>query len=92
MKKIILIIILAVIIIGIVFFFTSKMTENTIKSENPQVKLTTTKGEIILELYPEQAPITVENFLNYVKEGAYENTVFHRVIKDFMIQGGGIYY
>lgn len=89
MKKIILIIILAVIIIGIVFFFTSKMTENTIKSENPQVKLTTTKGEIILELYPEQAPITVENFLNYVKEGAYENTVFHRVIKDFMIQGGG---
>lgn len=53
------------------------------------IKITTSEGDIVLELYPEQAPITVENFLGYVSRGDYENTVFHRVIKDFMIQGGG---
>ena len=46
-------------------------------------------GEIVLELYPEKAPKTVENFLQYVKSGHYGGTVFHRVIDNFMIQGGG---
>jgi peptidyl-prolyl cis-trans isomerase B (cyclophilin B) len=48
-----------------------------------------TTGNIIFELYQKKAPITVNNFLRYVKEGFYENTIFHRVIDDFMIQGGG---
>jgi peptidyl-prolyl cis-trans isomerase B (cyclophilin B) len=53
------------------------------------VKLTTNLGTITLELDAEKAPKTVENFLAYVKAGHYDNTVFHRVIKNFMIQGGG---
>ena len=55
----------------------------------PQVKLATSMGVIILELEPEAAPKTVENFLKYVKKGQYKGTIFHRVIPDFMIQGGG---
>lgn len=54
-----------------------------------QVKLTTNYGDIVIELDAEKAPITVANFLEYVKSGHYENVVFHRVIKGFMIQGGG---
>ena len=54
-----------------------------------QVKLTTNHGDIVLELNAEKAPITVANFIEYVKKGHYENVVFHRVIKGFMIQGGG---
>jgi len=49
----------------------------------------TSLGTIILELYPDQAPLTVENFLQYVKDGHYDGTLFHRVIPGFMIQGGG---
>ncbi len=54
-----------------------------------QVLMKTTKGDILLELDPDKAPKTVENFLRYVDEGFYDGTVFHRVIKGFMIQGGG---
>lgn len=54
------------------------------------VKLHTNFGTITLELYPEKAPATVENFLNYVKQGFYNGTIFHRVISNFMIQGGGM--
>ncbi|HEX3555931.1 MAG TPA: peptidylprolyl isomerase [Thermoanaerobaculia bacterium] len=56
---------------------------------HPQVRLETSKGNIVLELYPDKAPKTVENFLQYVKSGFYDGTIFHRVIPDFMIQGGG---
>jgi peptidyl-prolyl cis-trans isomerase B (cyclophilin B) len=56
---------------------------------NPQVDVRTTLGTIRLELYPAKAPKTVENFLQYVKDGHYNGTVFHRVINGFMIQGGG---
>jgi peptidyl-prolyl cis-trans isomerase A (cyclophilin A) len=56
---------------------------------HPQVLLKTTDGDIKIELYPEQAPKTVANFLDYVKSGQYSGTIFHRVIKGFMIQGGG---
>ena len=55
---------------------------------NPVVVMETSLGPLTIELYPEQAPITVENFLAYVNDGFYEGTVFHRVIPDFMIQGG----
>ena len=54
-----------------------------------QVKLTTNYGDIVIELDAEKAPITAANFIEYVKKGHYENVVFHRVIKGFMIQGGG---
>jgi peptidyl-prolyl cis-trans isomerase A (cyclophilin A)/peptidyl-prolyl cis-trans isomerase B (cyclophilin B) len=56
---------------------------------NPKVLLHTSMGDITLELYPDKAPKSVENFLAYVKEGFYDGTVFHRVINNFMIQGGG---
>jgi cyclophilin family peptidyl-prolyl cis-trans isomerase len=55
----------------------------------PRVALETSKGRIVLELYPDKAPETVENFLGYVKSGFFDGTVFHRVIQNFMIQGGG---
>ncbi len=54
------------------------------------VKMTTSIGDFVLELDAEKAPITVENFINYVKSGHYDGTIFHRVISDFMIQGGGM--
>jgi peptidyl-prolyl cis-trans isomerase A (cyclophilin A)/peptidyl-prolyl cis-trans isomerase B (cyclophilin B) len=56
---------------------------------DPQVDVRTSLGTIRLELYPAKAPKTVENFLQYVKDGHYNGTVFHRVISGFMIQGGG---
>jgi peptidyl-prolyl cis-trans isomerase A (cyclophilin A) len=58
-------------------------------ADNPQVILKTTLGDITIELYPEKAPITVDNFLKYVNDGYYDGVVFHRVIPDFMIQTGG---
>ena len=59
-------------------------------SADPQVDLKTSAGTIRLELYPAKAPKTVENFLQYVKDGHYNGTIFHRVIPNFMIQGGGM--
>ncbi len=56
---------------------------------NPKVQLETNKGVIVLELDAEAAPETVKNFVNYVEDGFYDGTIFHRVIKKFMIQGGG---
>jgi peptidyl-prolyl cis-trans isomerase A (cyclophilin A) len=57
--------------------------------EAPKVKFTTTAGEIVVEVYPDKAPKTVENFLQYVKDKHYDGTIFHRVIDNFMVQGGG---
>lgn len=56
---------------------------------DPRVEMTTNQGKVVIEVYPEKAPKTVENFLKYAKEGFYEKTIFHRVIDGFMIQGGG---
>ncbi|GIW87299.1 MAG: peptidyl-prolyl cis-trans isomerase [Isosphaeraceae bacterium] len=58
--------------------------------ENPVVVIDTTQGTIEVELDAAKAPITVENFLKYVDQGHYDGTIFHRVIKGFMIQGGGL--
>ena len=55
----------------------------------PRVKLATTAGDIVVEVYPDKAPKTVENFLQYVRDRHYDGTVFHRVIDNFMVQGGG---
>ena len=60
-----------------------------VQAANPQVELDTTAGKIRIELFPDAAPKTVENFLAYVKAKQYDGTQFHRVIKGFMIQGGG---
>lgn len=76
----------ALILLAIIFIATfyggKKMT-------NPIVEMQTSKGLIVIELDQQNAPNTVQNFLNYVDEGFYDGTIFHRVIKDFMIQGGG---
>jgi peptidyl-prolyl cis-trans isomerase B (cyclophilin B) len=58
-------------------------------SKNPVVLMTTSEGPVKIELWPDKAPITVKNFLRYAEEGFYDGTIFHRVIDDFMIQGGG---
>jgi peptidyl-prolyl cis-trans isomerase A (cyclophilin A) len=62
---------------------------SAIAQEAPRVKFSTTAGDIVVEVYPDKAPKTVENFLQYVKDKHYDGTVFHRVIDGFMIQGGG---
>ena len=60
------------------------------EKENPMVVLSTSQGDIKVELYADKAPTTVKNFLDYVKAGYYDGTIFHRVIPGFMIQGGGL--
>lgn len=60
-----------------------------IAKKNPVVLFKTNMGEFKIELYPEKAPISVQNFLDYVSTGHYNNTIFHRVIDGFMVQGGG---
>ena len=62
---------------------------SSVFASNPKVRMETTKGVVVIELYPDKAPKTVENFLRYVNEGKYDGTIFHRVIKRFMNQGGG---
>lgn len=59
------------------------------KAEKKMVKLQTSMGDIVIELNPQAAPVTVKNFLRYVEDGFYDGTIFHRVIYNFMIQGGG---
>ena len=61
----------------------------SVLAANPLVEMKTNQGSIVIELYADKAPKTVENFLQYVKDGFYNGTLFHRVIDGFMIQGGG---
>jgi cyclophilin family peptidyl-prolyl cis-trans isomerase len=63
--------------------------DNKASGKNPVVVMTTSMGKIKIELYPDKAPATVKNFLSYVDDKFYDGTVFHRVISNFMIQGGG---
>jgi peptidyl-prolyl cis-trans isomerase B (cyclophilin B) len=58
--------------------------------QNPQVVMETSMGTVKIELFKDKAPISVRNFLSYVKEGYYDGLIFHRIIKTFMIQGGGM--
>jgi peptidyl-prolyl cis-trans isomerase B (cyclophilin B) len=60
------------------------------KGTNPVVLIETSLGKIKVELFKDKAPVTVKNFLQYVEDGHYDNTICHRIIKDFMIQGGGL--
>ncbi len=73
----------------IVLFATGMMYAQS-DSKKPVVLLETNKGNIKIELYPDKAPETVKNFLNYVEKKHYDGTIFHRVIAKFMIQGGGM--
>jgi cyclophilin family peptidyl-prolyl cis-trans isomerase len=65
------------------------MSSHVAAAESPRVELKTSLGNIVLELYPDKAPKTVANFIQYVNDGFYSGTIFHRVIDGFMIQGGG---
>jgi peptidyl-prolyl cis-trans isomerase B (cyclophilin B) len=75
----------ALIVIGAMVFTGAE----DVAAENPKVLLDTSKGEVVIELYPDKAPDTVKNFLNYVDTKFFDGTIFHRVIPNFMIQGGG---
>jgi cyclophilin family peptidyl-prolyl cis-trans isomerase len=61
-----------------------------LQAANPQILLKTSKGDITIELFQDKAPISAKNFLSYVDEKFFDGTVFHRIIKGFMIQGGGM--
>ena len=80
------------IIVPLLLLFTSTYlfaTENKMSETQSKVKLTTSMGDIVIQLNSEKAPISAKNFLTYVKEGFYNGTIFHRVIPGFMAQGGG---
>ncbi len=79
---------MAVTVLGILMLCASVASADL--SSKVYVKMTTSDGPIVLELDKDKAPVTVENFLRYVNEGHYDGTIFHRVIKDFMIQGGNM--
>jgi len=76
-------------LIGALVFALSALPDGASAAANPQVRVATSMGEFVIELYPEKAPVTVANFLQYVDDGFYAGTIFHRVIGNFMIQGGG---
>lgn len=76
-------------LIATLLIMITGLAGNAAAAEAPQVKLETSLGDIVLQLNPDAAPQTVDNFLKYVNDGFYDGTVFHRVIRDFMIQGGG---
>ncbi len=67
----------------------AQSTSQVLADPRPKVRITTSQGDIVLELYPDKAPKTVDNFLQYVKDKHYDGTIFHRVIENFMVQGGG---
>ena len=71
------------------FALAAAATSGGAVAADPQVEIKTNVGTIRLELYPDKAPLTVENFLKYVQDGHYDGTIFHRVIPNFMVQGGG---
>jgi len=80
------------IILSMMLLLTSTLsfaTENNMSDTQTKVKLTTSLGEIIIQLNTEKAPVSSANFLTYVNEGFYNGTIFHRIIPDFMAQGGG---
>jgi len=81
---------LSVVVLGLGACLSLSAVAGQDSTQKPVVVLDTSLGAITLELYPDKAPITVENFLKYVDEGFYDNLIFHRVIPGFMVQGGGM--
>ncbi len=86
-RKSVAIVIVATVLLGVAGLCLAE--NNEAKKSNPVVLMETSLGNITMELWQDKAPITVRNFLRYVDEKFYDNTVFHRVISGFMIQGGG---
>ncbi|MFW6140670.1 MAG: peptidylprolyl isomerase [Acidobacteriota bacterium] len=78
--------ILSIAFLSLLFFSTAPYAEEN----NILVEIKTSEGDMTVELYKDKAPVSVENFLSYVDEKFYDGTIFHRVIKAFMIQGGGL--
>ncbi len=78
---------LIISILGVLMAFAITIQAN---KTNPKVIMKTSMGDITIELYPDKAPITVKNFFSYVDEKFFDGTIFHRVMKRFMIQGGGL--
>lgn len=77
-------------ILSLAGLFLTLAGPGAVSAVNPKVLMKTSKGDMTIELYEDKAPVTVQNFLSYVDEKFYDGTVFHRVIKGFMIQGGGL--
>jgi cyclophilin family peptidyl-prolyl cis-trans isomerase len=73
----------------VLLLFAVLTFQHAVAADNPTAVIHTNKGDIQLELFAEQAPLSVENFVNYANSGFYDGTIFHRVISHFMIQGGG---
>lgn len=71
-------------------FLFSLLISAQLHAANPQVEFETSRGTFVIELYPDKAPVTVANFLRYVSSGFYEGTIFHRTIRKFVVQGGGL--
>ena len=80
----------ALVLAGACLLMISGAASDAAAQGNPVVVMQTSMGDITIELFQDQAPISVENFLQYASDGYYEGTVFHRVIQQFMIQGGGM--
>ena len=78
---------LAIVLYG--FLATFFIANSVLADEAPKVRFTTSAGDFVVEVYPDKAPKTVENFLQYVRDKHYDGTIFHRVIDTFMVQGGG---
>lgn len=87
MKKTLIGIILTLIIGGGIYYFSIHKSQNPMP-KNPTITLNTTQGDIVIQLFSDKAPEMTKNFLTLAKEGKYDNTIFHRVIEGFMIQGG----
>jgi peptidyl-prolyl cis-trans isomerase B (cyclophilin B) len=82
-------IVLAILLVGLCVLPAQAASKHATKGKVKMVKLHTNQGVITLQLDAEKAPLSVQNFLDYVNSGFYSNTIFHRVIPNFMIQGGG---
>jgi len=76
-------------LISIALTATFSIATKVLAETSPHVKFTTSAGDFVVELYPDKAPKTVDNFLQYVRDKHYDGTIFHRVIPNFMVQGGG---
>ncbi len=85
-----LISLMAAMVLSTTAAYAQQETESTQETANPQVTIHTNRGDIRLELYPDDAPVSVANFLQYANDGFYDGTIFHRIISHFMIQGGGM--
>jgi cyclophilin family peptidyl-prolyl cis-trans isomerase len=76
--------------IRVLLFLFGALASFQLLAANPQVEFETSRGSFVIELYPDKAPRTVENFLKYVSIGFYDGTIFHRTIEKFLVQGGGL--